>query len=162
MTTPLDLDIPAPLGTMHRGEDQLPWVDLTDQVQIKVVHVNLNDGLWITHNRMAPGTRVQTHRHAGHVFAFTIGGSWHYLESADDVNHAGSYLFEPAGSTHTLAVPEDSDGPADVWFVIYGPLLNLDADGNVETVVDGAAMLAYYRQLCRLQGFDTPNVYVER
>ncbi len=162
MTAPMNLDIPTPLGTVHRGEHDLPWVDLDEQVKIKVVHVNLNDGLWITHNRMLPGTRVQTHRHTGHVFAFTISGSWHYLESADDMNHAGSYLFEPAGSTHTLAVPEDGDGPADVWFAIYGPLLNLDADGNVETVVDCATALATYREVARQQGHDTPDVYVER
>ena len=161
MTAPMDLDVPTPLGTVHRGEDQLPWVDLDANVKIKLVHVNRHDGLWITHNRMLPGTRVQTHTHTGHVFAFTLSGSWHYLESADDMNRAGSYLFEPAGSTHTLAVPEDSDGPADVWFAIYGPLLNLAADGNVETVVDCATALAMYREASREQGHGTPNVYVE-
>lgn len=156
------LEIPAPLETIHRSDSELPWVQLTPEVETKVSHVNLRDGLWVVRNRMQPGCEVQTHRHTGSVFAFTLSGSWHYLESADQVNGPGSYLFEPAGSTHTLKVLDDSDGPADVWFAIYGANLNLDKDGNIESVLDAGTMYAVYKLLCETQGFGTPPVVLER
>ena len=86
-----------------------------------------------------PGATVQTHKHTGHVYAFTQSGSWHYLESPDAVNVAGSYLYEPAGSTHTLHVPATNTGITDVWFTIHGANLNLGADGQVEMVIDAHA-----------------------
>jgi hypothetical protein len=78
------------------------------------------------------------------------------------VNHAGSYLFEPAGSTHTLEVLPDSDGPADAWFAIYGANLNLDKDGNIESVLDAGTMYAVYKLLAETQGFGTPDVVIEK
>jgi len=50
---------------------------------------------------------------------------------------AGSYIYEPANSVHTLDVPEDNEGTTNVLFVIEGALLNLDADGGIESVTDG-------------------------
>ena len=34
----------------------------------------------------------------------------------DYVNHAGSFLYEPAGSEHTLTVFDENTEPTDVWF----------------------------------------------
>jgi hypothetical protein len=95
------------------------------------------------------------------VLGFTLSGAWHYQESAQEINRAGSYLFEPAGSVHTLEVLPDSDGPADVWFAIWGANLNLDAEGNVELVLDGALMLSSYLSLCEQRGLGVPPVVVE-
>jgi 2,4'-dihydroxyacetophenone dioxygenase len=155
------LDRPTPPPTIHRGEDELPWAQMTPDIETKVAHVRHSEGLWVVRSRMQPGCVIQTHRHTGPVLGFTMAGAWHYLESADQVNRPGSYLFEPAGSVHTLAVLPDSDGPADVWFAIYGANLNLDAEGNVESVLDGATMLAAYLQGCAAQGLSTPPVVVE-
>ena len=66
-----------------------------------------------------------------------------------------SFLYEPAGSVHTLQVLEDD---THVWFQIYGANLNLDADGNIESVVDGALTLAAYLMLCEAAGLPRPNV----
>ena len=77
------------------------------------------------------------------------------------MNVAGSYLYEPAGSVHTLHVPADNDGPTDVWFAIHGANLNLDAAGNVEMVIDAGFMLDFYRALCQEQhGIPDPPVIV--
>ena len=43
---------------------------------------------------------------------------------------------------------------------MYGANLNLDADGNVESVTDGAGTLAAYYALCEVEGFPRPNVLV--
>ncbi len=82
-------------SAIHRGEDELPWVDLGDGIELKVLQVDLSQGLWVIRNRFAPGAAVQIHKHTGQVFAFTQSGSWKYAES-EYVNTAGSYLFEPS------------------------------------------------------------------
>lgn len=153
--------LPQPLLTVHRGDDELPWIQLTPEVEFKLAKVNVAEGLWIVRNRMQPGTRVQTHRHTGAVYAFTISGTWHYEESPDDVNSAGSFLFEPAGSTHTLVVPVEAGESADVWFTIFGANLNLDAEGHIESVLDAATILYVYTLLCEQAGLGKPPVVVE-
>ena len=84
-------------------------------------------------------------------------GSWNYAEYPE-VNRARSFLFEPAGSVHTLTVPADSSEPPDVWFQIHGVNLNLDADGNVESITDGPGVLAACCALCEAQGLPRPSV----
>jgi 2,4'-dihydroxyacetophenone dioxygenase len=86
----------------------------------------------------------------------TTSGAWKYKEY-DYVNRAGSFLYEPAGSVHALQALEDD---THVWFQMYGANLNLDADGNVESVVDGALTLAAYYVLCAAEGLPRPNVLV--
>ena len=59
----------------------------------------------------------------------------------DDINVNGSYLYEPAGSIHTLHVPSSNTEDTEVCFVMNGANLNLNADGEVESVLDAGAML---------------------
>lgn len=146
---------------IHRSEDELPFVDLGEGTTLQVLQVDLASGAWVIRNRFAPDTTVQIHRHTGHVLAFTLSGSWHYLESPEAINTAGSYLYEPAGSVHTLHVPASNDEPTDVWFAIHGANLNLDAAGAVELVIDAPLILAIYRDLCAQQhGLSDPPVIV--
>ncbi|MDH4170278.1 MAG: 2,4'-dihydroxyacetophenone dioxygenase family protein [Acidimicrobiia bacterium] len=146
--------------TIHRGEADLPMVDLGDGVGLQLLQVDLAQGIWIVRNHFQPGTTIQTHKHTGHVYAFTQTGSWHYLESPEAVSTAGSYLFEPAGSVHTLHVPETNDGVTDVWFTICGANLNLRDDGSVETVIDAHGILPFYRLVCAENGVEDPPVIV--
>ena len=147
-------DIPAAL---HRGEDELPFVELEPGVELQLLQVDIPNGLWVIRNRFAPGTKVQKHKHTGQVYAFTQSGSWKY-EEYPEVNVAGSYLFEPAGSIHTLVVPETNTEVTDVWFAIYGANLNLADDGSVDLVIDAQLVLDFYRMLCAQQGIDDPPV----
>jgi 2,4'-dihydroxyacetophenone dioxygenase len=151
MTT---LDIPQAL---HRGESELPFVALGDGTHLQLLQVDVELGLWVIRTKFEAGVTVPTHKHTGSVFAFTISGSWKYLEYPD-VNLPGSYLFEPAGSVHTLTVPAENEGMTDVWFAIYGANLNLDADGNVETVIDAGLVRDTYFALCEAEGHKRPNV----
>src|SRR4029453_9250320 len=134
------IDIPVAL---HRGESDLPFVDLGDGSELQLLQCDVEAGLWVIRTRFQPGYVVQTHKHTGEVFAFTIAGRWKYREYPE-VNTAGSYLYEPAGSVHTLTVPADNDGVTDVWFAIRGANLNLDEAGNVTPVIDAAVM----REVC--------------
>lgn len=142
---------------LHIGENENPFVALGDGTHLSLLQVDVEAGLWVIRTKFEPGVKVQTHKHTGHIFAFTISGSWHYLEYPE-VNVAGSYLYEPAGSQHTLIVPESNDGMTDVWFAIHGANLNLDADGNVESVVDAGLVRDSYFALCEASGIARPNV----
>ena len=148
------MDIPAAL---HRAEGDLPFVTIDEGIELQLLQVDLDAGLWVIRNRFQPGSKVQTHKHTGTVFAFTQSGSWKYAEYPE-VNRAGSYLFEPAGSTHTLIVPEDNTEVTDVWFAISGANLNLDADGNVDLVIDAGLVLEFYVGLCAAIGVEDPPV----
>jgi quercetin dioxygenase-like cupin family protein len=140
----------------HAGEDDLPWVDATEGVWLKVLRVDPGNGVWVVRNRFEPGARLQRHRHSGAVDGYTVSGRWHYLEY-DFFSLAGSYIREPAGSIHTLDVPADNDGDTEVLFIIEGVLLNLAEDGSVENVVDGSLTLAAYEALAVDQGFGKPT-----
>lgn len=149
--------VPGIPMALHRGEEELPFVGIGDGSTLQVLQIDVEKGLWVIRNRFKPGTTVQRHKHTGEVFAFTQAGSWKYAEYPE-VNRAGSYLYEPAGSIHTLTVPEDNTEETDVWFAITGANLNLDADGNVESVIDATTIRDAYLGMCEAQGFPRPNI----
>ena len=146
-------------SAIHRSESDLPFVDFGEGVSLQLLQVDLEQGLWIVRTRFQPGVTIPTHRHTGCVFAVTLAGSWKYREYPE-VNTAGSYLFEPAGSVHTLTVPATERETTDVWFAIYGANLNLDANGNVEAVIDAELVLQFYRTACEQRGLRDPAVIV--
>jgi quercetin dioxygenase-like cupin family protein len=152
MTT---IDIPK---AILRNEAELPFVDLGDGVDLQLLQVDVEAGLWVIRSRFAAGTTIPTHKHTGTVYAFTLSGSWKYLEYPDDVNVAGSYLYEPAGSVHTLHVPETNTEVTDVVFVITGANLNLDEEGNVVFVIDAALVRDAYLGACEANGLGRPDV----
>ena len=142
-----------------RDED-LPWAEAPDGTAIKLQHVDLNSNLWISMTRLPPGARVVTHYHTGHVYAVTLQGRWFYEESPEEVSEAGSYLFEPAGSTHTLCTPADVEGDTVVWFAVFGANINLGEDGEVLSVVDAHAALEMYETYCDALGLDCSSLIV--
>ena len=149
--------IPGIPEALHRAEKDLPFVEYQEGVVFQLLHADVAAGLWVIRVRFQPGVTIQRHRHAGEVFAFTLQGSWKYLEYPQ-VNLAGSYLYEPPGSIHTLHVPDTNKEVTDVWFAIRGANLNLDKAGNVESVLDAGAVLEIYRAVCEKSGHAHPDV----
>lgn len=149
------VDIP---GAVHIGAAELPFVEIGDGSKLKVIMVREDPvperSLWIIENVFQADYEVQRHKHTGPVYAYTTSGAWRYKEY-DYVNRAGSFLYEPAGSVHTLQVVEDD---THVWFQMYGANLNLADDGTVESVSDGPGTLAVYRALCEQAGLPAPAV----
>jgi quercetin dioxygenase-like cupin family protein len=146
-----------PAAALHRGISDLPWIDLRDGSELQLLRVDLDANLWIGRQRFQPGTRLLRHRHTGPLAVVTFRGRWRYLEYPE-VNTAGSYLFEPAGSTHTFEVPADNDETTEIWFSIEGCNLNLDADDQIVSVYDAASILRYYRRECARLGVRDPAV----
>ena len=144
-------------AALHVGTSDLPFVDLGDGSTLQLLHVDVEAGLWVIRTKFQPGYLVDTHKHTGTVYAFTLSGSWKYLEYPE-VNTAGSYLFEPAGSVHTLSVPSDNTEVTDVFFVIQGANLNLDADGNIVSIIDAGTIAQAYIALAAMQGHGEVSV----
>lgn len=103
---------------------------------------------------------MDTHYHTGPVFAVTQQGEWFYKEYPDKVNKAGSYLFEPAHSVHTLTVAEDAKEDAVVWFAIFGSNVNIDEEGNVTSIIDAKSVLQIYQALANAEGKSTDRVII--
>ena len=146
----------------HLGDSDLPWVKNSrdERVEIKLVTAKVKEGIWILRTRFAPGVELPTHKHTGQVHAFTLSGSWGYRES-EYLNTAGSFLYEPAGSIHTLHVPETNTEVTDIWFAIWGANLNMDADGEIVSVTDAESTLAAYLKSCAELGIDNPPVLTD-
>jgi 2,4'-dihydroxyacetophenone dioxygenase len=142
---------------LHRSEADLPFVPYGEGVEAQLLQVDLAVGLWVVRTRFRPGTTLERHRHTGDVFAFTLCGSWRYLEYPA-INSAGSYLYEPAGSIHQLQTLHSNTGVTDVWFAIRGANLHLDDAGNIIRIRDAASVLELYRERCRALGHSQPKV----
>ena len=145
-------------AAMHRGPQDLPFVPFTDGVTFQLLHYDIEGGLWVVRTIFEPGVTIQKHQHTGEVYAVTYSGAWLYQEYPGTVNRAFSYLYEPAGSVHTLTT--DIPGlkePTDIWFAIRGANLNLDADGQVESVLDAGRIIKLYEDECEKAGYPRPE-----
>ena len=155
---------PIPMQAMthaiHIGERDLPWIEGAEGSQLQLLQVDLNVGLWVVRTRFQPGYQVTKHYHTGSVFAVTLAGSWFYKEYPDFVNTAGSYLYEPAHSVHTLMVGADNTEVTDVWFAIYGSNINVDENGDVISITDAQSILAYYQGKCAELGLDCSQLII--
>jgi quercetin dioxygenase-like cupin family protein len=149
--------MPTPTNAIHIGASDLPFVEIGGGSKLRVLQVKRGEGLWIIENVFTKGYEVQTHRHTGPVWGYTTSGAWKYKEY-DYVNRAGSFLYEPAGSVHTLQCIEDD---TRVWFQMYGANLNLDANGKIDSVADGPTTLEFYFAACEAQGLPRPSPLVE-
>lgn len=149
--------VPGVPTALHRAESDLPFVEVAEGVELQLLQVDIEGGLWVIRNRFAPGATIPTHKHTGEVFAFTQAGAWKYLEYPE-VNTAGSYLFEPAGSVHTLHVLDSNTEVTDVWFAIRGANLNYDENGDIAMVIDAGFVLELYLTMCEMNGLPRPDV----
>ncbi len=120
---------------VHLGADEMPFVEIGGGNKLKVLQVEGEpraSGSSRTSSR--PASRSRRHRHTGPVWGYTHVGR---------VEVQGVRLREPgrvvpvrAGRVGAHAAGRRGRHP--VWFHMYGANLNLDADGNIESVSDGA------------------------
>lgn len=142
--------------------DDLPEVALPDGSTLVLLQVDLNNNMWIVRSRFPPAFSIDTHYHTGPVYAFTESGEWFYKEYPKLINKAGSYLYEPAHSVHTLTVADDATEDAVVSFIIMGSNVNIDASGNVIGILDAQTVLSVYTALCEASGKSADKVIVQQ
>jgi 2,4'-dihydroxyacetophenone dioxygenase len=106
-------------GALSLREDDPHWVLQAENVWFKPLVLNVTQGFYVNILKVQKAGVLSRHRHFGPVHAFTLKGSWHYLEH-DWVAREGDYVFEPPGETHTLVVPDDADGMITLFHVTGG------------------------------------------
>ncbi|ARK32437.1 2,4'-dihydroxyacetophenone dioxygenase family protein [Halalkalibacter krulwichiae] len=112
--------------------NEIPWVPThgeEDGVWFKPIRFDLTTGNWIHISKFAANCGNATHRHTGGtVLAYTLQGSWRYLER-EWVAKPGTFVYEPPGDIHTLVV----DGEEDMITLFYlgGVIEYFDEQGNV-------------------------------
>ena len=100
-----------------------------------MLQIKEREGLWVIRNRFMPGYQVQTHKHTGPVYAFTDTRRVAYKES-DFVNTRRLVPLRAGGiGAHAHRARRQHRADRRVLRDL-GANLNLDADGNVESVFD--------------------------
>lgn len=148
-------------GAFNTATDELPFADDwagTPGVRLKLLMADIEGARFAVRIRFAPGIELPPHKHTGEVHAFTLAGEWSYLEHPDTPpNRAGSYLFEPPGSTHTLKVADGNSSETDVVFVVYGAMIHLGPEGEVLAIGDAESHLRDWPAAVRAQGKTLPE-----
>jgi 2,4'-dihydroxyacetophenone dioxygenase len=140
----------------------IPWVWMGNEesrVEMKLLKCGREDGVYSFLNRFHPGFQAPRHLHLGEVHAYTIQGSWHYLEY-DWVSGPGDYVYEPPNTTHTLNVPADANEPTIVFFTVAKGMDLYTPDGDVLMTLDAAVLEALYRAGLDARGLDFPKSIV--
>ncbi len=109
-------------------DDERYYVPLSPTVGSRPLWISPRDNRWADILWARSAGLVNRHYHPHEVFAYTISGKWGYLEQEWTAT-AGSFVFETPGEGHTL-VAYDSDEPMRCFFVVKGPLIWLDENGE--------------------------------
>src|ERR1700746_22238 len=82
-------------SALEPDADEREWVPQSPTVAFRPLVLNVSQGYYINILRVRSSGVLSRHRHSGPVHAFTLRGSWRYLEH-DWVASPGDYAFEPA------------------------------------------------------------------
>lgn len=140
------------LLTVNTNEMPLILDALGPGVHFKPLRLDLELGEWVVLATFAPGVELPLHYHTGAVDALTLTGSWHYVEYPKQAQTAGSYLYEPGASVHTLKVPDDNTEDTTVLFRVTGANINFNQDGTFHSILDAALIAHLTSALGEAQG----------
>jgi 2,4'-dihydroxyacetophenone dioxygenase len=129
-------------------------------VHVKPLRLDLEEGCWVVLAIFSPGTQLPVHYHTGIVDAYTLSGRWYYVEYPDQPQTAGSYMFEPCGSVHTLTCPATNTEDTVVLFRIEGANVNFTEDGQLHSILDATSIQHLLTQLTEARGLDQPNYLI--
>lgn len=150
------IDIPLPkeaskeLFFQTDEDDERVWMPIGDNVSIRPLLFNVVQGTWCNIVKAEGEGLVGRHRHPAPVMGYTLAGTWGYLEG-DWIGRAGSFIYEPAGETHTLVVHPD-EGHMKVLFHNMGPILYVDEKGEQTGYEDVFTRIAMYKKHCIATG----------
>jgi len=125
-------------------EDERYYVPFSETVFTRPVWISPSTNRWCDVLMAKGAGLVGRHYHPHEVFAYTISGKWAYLEH-DWTATAGDFIYETPGEAHTLVSFEHKD-PMRVFFVVKGPVVWIDEDGNSTGHFDVHDYLALCRE----------------
>lgn len=123
--------------------DEKYFVPFTPTVSSRPLWISPQKNKWCDILYARSAGLVNRHYHPHEVFAYTISGKWGYLEH-DWTATAGDFIYETPGEGHTLVAYEHPD-PMRVFFIVQGPLIWLDEQGESSGYFD----VHHYIALCR-------------
>jgi 2,4'-dihydroxyacetophenone dioxygenase len=109
-------------------EDMRWYVPISETVFSRPLWISPTQNKWCDILMAKSAGLVNRHYHPHEVFAYTISGKWSYLEH-DWIASAGDFVYETPGEGHTLVAHEHED-PMRAFFIVKGPLIWLDQQGN--------------------------------
>ena len=109
-------------------DDERYWVPRGDNVWFRPLLFNVTQGTWVNLIKASREGVIGRHRHPAPVTGFTLEGCWGYIEH-DWTAKPGTFVYEPAGETHTLIVKPEP-GKMLTLFHNFGPLIMMDEDGR--------------------------------
>jgi hypothetical protein len=140
--------------------NDLPWALWMEGLEVKMLRCNLSTGEYTLMVRYSGGdVDLPRHKHFGPVHAWTVQGTWGYLEY-DWVATTGSYVYEPAGSIHTLRA-HATDEDVIVIYAMSGGLIMLGPDDELWMMEDAATALERYQLALEQQGEQMPEGILE-
>ena len=110
------------------SDDERHWVPMGEGVWVRPLLFDTVNGAWSNVMRTETTGVITRHRHAAPVHGFVIDGSWHYLEH-DWKATPGSYIYEPAGDTHSLHIDDAARSHTIFW--ITGTMASVDDKGEL-------------------------------
>jgi 2,4'-dihydroxyacetophenone dioxygenase len=135
---------PLPLVALPQGElltvniESIPLLKdaLGPGISFQPLRLDAERGEMVLLATLEPGVGLQLHYHTGPAQVYTLSGCWGYREYADQLQTAGSYLYEPGGSVHTFFTPEGNVGQTVVLIWMSGANINFNEDGTFHSILD--------------------------
>lgn len=124
-------------------DDDRYYVPFSDTVSSRPLWISPSQNSWCDILMAKGAGLVNRHYHPHQVFGYTISGKWGYLEH-DWVATKGDFIYETPGEGHTLVAYEHEE-PMRVFFIVKGPLIWLDENGETTGYFD----VHDYIELCR-------------
>ena len=138
-------------------DDERYYVPFTETVSSRPLWISPSQNRWCDILMAKQAGLVNRHYHPHQVFAYTISGKWGYLEH-DWTATAGDFVYETPGEGHTLVAFEHKD-PMKVFFIVSGPLIWLDENGESTGYFDVHNYIALCKEHYEKVGFGA--AYVE-
>jgi 2,4'-dihydroxyacetophenone dioxygenase len=145
------------LLTLNANDVPLMKDSLGPGIHFQPLLLDPETGVWSVIGTFAPGSSLPIHLHSGPVHGYTLKGSWIYREYPDQPQTAGSYLYEPAASVHTLYVPETNTEDTVVLFIVYGANVSFTDEGQFHSVLDAITVAGLTERCAQTQGLYTVN-----
>lgn len=124
------------------NENDIPVIRdaLGEGVSFRPLRLDLERNEWVVVATFAPGTGVPLHYHTGPAEVYTLKGRWIYKEYPSQPQTPGSYLYEPAGSVHTLFAPADNTEDTVIFVRVSGTNINFDEQGQFHSLLDALSL----------------------
>ncbi|ABD12159.1 hypothetical protein ThrDRAFT_02198 [Frankia casuarinae] len=136
----------------YTGVDDLPWVPFTpytNEVELKILHVDLIKSETQMLLRAPGGASLGVHDHYGRVLVYTVRGKWRYAEHAW-VSGPGDFVYEVANSRHTFIVEPDEG--IEVFISVEGAIAFLGPSDEIIGIEQAHTFAERYNEYCRKHG----------